>query len=131
MSTPGWKKKFILIFGLLENLIFSGTILGWSALNYMLKSEGVYQNICDEVKPYHQINGNNYSIILRNPNLIKINDQNTSNKFLTDKNVKTFNKAIISLLLADPYNRTNVTVLDQFEAYYMEPTFSPIYVSLI
>lgn len=45
-STRPWKKRFILIFGLFENLIFTGTILGWSALNYMLKAEGVYRHLC-------------------------------------------------------------------------------------
>lgn len=31
----------------MENLIFTGSILGWSALNYMLKEEGVFENLCD------------------------------------------------------------------------------------
>uniref|UniRef100_T1K030 Major facilitator superfamily (MFS) profile domain-containing protein n=1 Tax=Tetranychus urticae TaxID=32264 RepID=T1K030_TETUR len=47
MKTPSWKKWLILIVGLMENLIFTGSILGWSALNYMLKEEGVFENLCD------------------------------------------------------------------------------------
>lgn len=46
--TPNWKRWTILFFGFLENLVFSGTILGWSALNYMLKQEGVFESVCQE-----------------------------------------------------------------------------------
>lgn len=46
MDTPKWKKILILSMGLLENFIFSGSILGWSSLNYMLKEEGVYNYLC-------------------------------------------------------------------------------------
>ncbi|KAI1289929.1 Solute carrier family 43 member 3 [Halotydeus destructor] len=49
MMTPTWKRWFILFCGLLENLVFSGSILGWSALNYMLKQEGIFADQC--VKP--------------------------------------------------------------------------------
>lgn len=46
MSLTGWKRWFVLVIGLLENLIFSGSILGWSALNYMLKQEGIFADLC-------------------------------------------------------------------------------------
>lgn len=48
MSCIGWKRWFILFVGLWENLIFSGSILGWSALNYMLKQEGIFADLCQE-----------------------------------------------------------------------------------
>ena len=41
-----WQRWTILFIGLLENLVFSGSILGWSALNYMLKQEGVFSSLC-------------------------------------------------------------------------------------
>lgn len=64
MSYPTWKRWTILFCGLFENLIFSGSILGnrlvvplvtlvslrpstgWSALNYILKQEGVFSELC-------------------------------------------------------------------------------------
>lgn len=127
MSTPIWKKNFILIFGLFENLIFSGTILGWSALNYMLKSEGVYRDICEDVKPHFEINDyniNNYSIIQRNSISMQNNSENTNV-------INTLNNAVINLILTDSHNETNVTFLEELEAYNMEPRFSTIYVSNI
>ncbi|XP_074598965.1 equilibrative nucleobase transporter 1-like [Brevipalpus obovatus] len=47
METPVWKKRFILIFCLFENLIFSGNIYGWSALNFVLKEERIFSSYCD------------------------------------------------------------------------------------
>lgn len=49
--TPTWKRWTILFCGLIENLVFSGSILGWSALNYMLKQEGIFESVCydDEI----------------------------------------------------------------------------------
>ncbi|XP_076329315.1 equilibrative nucleobase transporter 1-like isoform X2 [Tachypleus tridentatus] len=41
-----WKKVVILFCGLFETLIFSGNVLGWTALSYMLKKEGVYLEVC-------------------------------------------------------------------------------------
>lgn len=46
--TPRWKKILMLSAGLLENFIFSGAILGWSSLNYILKEEGVYRHLCEK-----------------------------------------------------------------------------------
>ncbi|GFU62006.1 uncharacterized protein NPIL_220221 [Nephila pilipes] len=43
---PRSKKYFLLFWGLLETWVFSGSILGWSALHYMLKQEGVYGHLC-------------------------------------------------------------------------------------
>lgn len=63
--TPTWKRWTILFCGLIENLVFSGSILGWSALNYMLKQEGIFESVCyDEISssrtslslnPYSQV----------------------------------------------------------------------------
>ncbi|GFT86793.1 uncharacterized protein TNCV_4163731 [Trichonephila clavipes] len=44
---PRSKKYFLLFWGLLETWVFSGSILGWSALHYMLKQEGVYGHLCN------------------------------------------------------------------------------------
>lgn len=52
MSMPTWKKRLILIIGLFENLIFTGSILGWSALNYMLKEEGIFSDYCHDNVPH-------------------------------------------------------------------------------
>jgi len=132
MSTPNWKKNFIVIFGLFENLIFGGTLLGWSALNNMLKSEGVYQNVCPDINPNNLINHYNYSMTQKNPVLIHANNtQNLNIKFSTDKTMNSFNKSAINLLLIDSHNDKNITLLEQFEAYYMETTLSPIYVSYV
>lgn len=48
MYMPEWKKVFILVAGLLEILVFSGTILGWTSLKLMLKNEGIYDYKCQE-----------------------------------------------------------------------------------
>ncbi|XP_074598968.1 equilibrative nucleobase transporter 1-like isoform X2 [Brevipalpus obovatus] len=52
MPMPTWKKRLILIVGLFENLIFTGSILGWSALNYMLKEEGIFSDYCNDNVPH-------------------------------------------------------------------------------
>jgi hypothetical protein len=70
MSIPKWKKNFILVFGYLENLIFSGTIFGWSALLYMLISENVYLEVCDVVETNYRSNNHNNSITNPNSTLI-------------------------------------------------------------
>jgi len=46
MKYSRWQRWAILFVGLFENLIFSGSILGWSALNYMLKQEGIFSSLC-------------------------------------------------------------------------------------
>lgn len=91
MYPPTWKRWLILAFGLLENLVFSGSILGWSALNYMLKAEGIFSDLCTDVQTsnfvtisptvnatslYSHLNSNNlvnnyinYSIIPELPDL--------------------------------------------------------------
>ena len=46
MKYSRWQRWGILFVGLFENLIFSGSILGWSALNYMLKQEGIFSSLC-------------------------------------------------------------------------------------
>lgn len=65
MPVIGWKRWFILFVGLWENLIFSGSILGWSALNYMLKQEGIFVDLCHEdlaINPVSPYPYRNYSI---------------------------------------------------------------------
>ncbi|GFY72746.1 solute carrier family 43 member 3 [Trichonephila inaurata madagascariensis] len=47
---PRSKKYFLLFWGLLETWVFSGSILGWSALHYMLKQEGVYGHLCNTLE---------------------------------------------------------------------------------
>lgn len=47
LQTPTWKKNLIVVVGLLEILVFSGTILGWSSLKLMLKKEGIYGYKCN------------------------------------------------------------------------------------
>lgn len=46
MYNSGWKKFFVVTIGLLEILIFSGTLLGWTSLKLMLKNEGIYDYLC-------------------------------------------------------------------------------------
>ena len=53
------KKVLILVCGLIENLIFSGTIFGWPALFYMLKSEGIYEHLCNDIETQDQIRTTN------------------------------------------------------------------------
>ncbi|KPM02211.1 Major Facilitator-like protein 2 [Sarcoptes scabiei] len=40
------KRFLIVLVGLIEILIFSGTILGWTSLRLMLKNEGIYEYLC-------------------------------------------------------------------------------------
>jgi hypothetical protein len=62
MSDIGWKRWFILFVGLWENLIFSGSILGWSALNHMLKQEGIFVDLCLEETMNPEYPFRNYTI---------------------------------------------------------------------
>lgn len=127
MPTPVWKKRLILIVGLLEVLVFSGTLFGWTGLVYMLKSEGVYQYMCDDIK--HDPGFNGTEDITKKPKL-KRNTDTRSTDFVAK--LKYLNKEVIDLLLAErPVNGSNVTVLDQLEAYHMEPSFEPQYVSAL
>ncbi|XP_054163220.1 equilibrative nucleobase transporter 1-like [Oppia nitens] len=52
-----YRRFIILLCGLIENLIFSGTVFGWPALFYMLKSEGIYEHWCLNVDSdsHHQV----------------------------------------------------------------------------
>lgn len=65
MAIVGWKRWLILFVGLWENLIFSGSILGWSALNYMLKQEGIFVDLCQEAVISSPFPYRNYSIDAR------------------------------------------------------------------
>ncbi|KAJ6222141.1 hypothetical protein RDWZM_000686 [Blomia tropicalis] len=59
MQMPEWKKILILVVGLLEILIFSGTILGWTSLKLMLKKEGIYDYKCRRQTNITNENNNN------------------------------------------------------------------------
>lgn len=48
MYKSKWKRFLVVVVGLLEILIFSGTILGWTSLKLMLKNEGIYDYLCDD-----------------------------------------------------------------------------------
>lgn len=63
MTISMTKKIVILICGLIENLIFSGTIFGWPALFYMLKSEGIYEHLCHNVENRRMITTANTSLV--------------------------------------------------------------------
>ncbi|CAG2172806.1 unnamed protein product [Oppiella nova] len=130
MSTPVWKKRFILIFGLLENLVFSGTILGWSAMNYILKSEGVYQYVCDEVKPQFQYKNLNFLNVSedtdRRIKLKRNSGEQNDDQFL--QKLKTLNQEFVDLLVKESVNNgKNMSLLEQLEAYQIETSFSLIY----
>ncbi|GIX66491.1 uncharacterized protein CEXT_18201 [Caerostris extrusa] len=66
---PRSKKYFLLFWGLLETWVFSGSILGWSALHYMLKQEGVYGHLCTTVQDVPSTNSTASSLLapLLNP----------------------------------------------------------------
>jgi hypothetical protein len=73
MAISSGKKILILICGLIENLVFSGIIFGWPALFYMLKSEGIYEDLCEFSETNQQITANsnhssynNYSLSAEN-----------------------------------------------------------------
>ena len=42
-------RTFLLVWSFMENLLFSGLRAGWPALVYVLKKEGIYQHLCDDV----------------------------------------------------------------------------------
>ena len=128
MTTPVWKKRLILIVGLLENLLFSGTIFGWTALNYMLKSEGVYQYVCDENLHNNLETAYNATSEVTRKQILKRNAGDEDNTFASS--LRRLNKEVIDLLVTDRVvNGTNKTVLEELEAYHMQPSFSPSYVS--
>ncbi|XP_054719767.1 equilibrative nucleobase transporter 1-like [Uloborus diversus] len=41
-------RHFLLWYGLLETFVFTGNIFGWTALHYMLRKEGIYEQVCEE-----------------------------------------------------------------------------------
>ncbi|KAJ8304081.1 hypothetical protein KUTeg_017664 [Tegillarca granosa] len=49
-----FKKLTIVLITLIETLLFGGLLLGWSSLVYVLKEEGLFENLCD----HHSNNGN-------------------------------------------------------------------------
>ncbi|KAG8194710.1 hypothetical protein JTE90_028024 [Oedothorax gibbosus] len=57
-------RYFLLFWGLLETWVFSGSILGWSALHYMLKREGVYGHLCTDIVPYGTVNNSTSFVAL-------------------------------------------------------------------
>lgn len=103
MTTPTWKKYLILLCGLLENLIFSGPIMGWSALNYMLKHERIYESICE----YHFDSRFNGSVFTKD-------DQVTNNS--SEVFAEKLANAVNNLLTAKLNNETNITLLNEMEA---------------
>ncbi|CAL1299553.1 unnamed protein product [Larinioides sclopetarius] len=40
-------RQFILWYGLFETFVFTGNIFGWTALHYMLRQEGIYEDACE------------------------------------------------------------------------------------
>ncbi|CAG2106746.1 unnamed protein product [Medioppia subpectinata] len=62
MSISSHKKVLILLCGLIENLIFSGTLFGWPALFYMLKSEGIYEHLCHTIESQHYTSAQNNNL---------------------------------------------------------------------
>ncbi|GBN26728.1 hypothetical protein AVEN_55261-1, partial [Araneus ventricosus] len=40
-------RQFILWYGLFETFVFTGNIFGWTALHYMLRQEGIYEDVCE------------------------------------------------------------------------------------
>lgn len=48
--SPGWKKWIITIWAFMECLLFSGMLYGWGSLNFVLKSEGIYADLCENGK---------------------------------------------------------------------------------
>ena len=47
----GWKKWLIAGWGFVECLLFGGLLYGWGSVVYVLKSEGIYADLCDDVLP--------------------------------------------------------------------------------
>lgn len=41
-------RHFLLWYGLFETFVFTGNILGWTALHYMLRKEGIYSYVCED-----------------------------------------------------------------------------------
>ena len=103
MTIPTWKKYLILFCGLLENLIFSGPIMGWSALNYMLKHERIYESICE----YHFDSRFNGSVFMRDDQTANNSSENLAEKLAN---------AVNNLLTAKLNNETNITFLNEMEA---------------
>lgn len=79
MKYSRWQRWAILFVGLFENLIFSGSILGWSALNYMLKQEGIFSSLCHHDTSILSFSAQNESRSgVNQPNLIvSWNDSNS------------------------------------------------------
>lgn len=45
----GWKKWLVAGWAILECLLFGGLIFGWGSVNFVLKSEGIYADLCADV----------------------------------------------------------------------------------
>ena len=46
-SNPiGWRKWILLLWAVIEIVLFSGIMFGWGVLVFVLKDEGLYSNLC-------------------------------------------------------------------------------------
>ncbi|XP_060572191.1 equilibrative nucleobase transporter 1-like [Ruditapes philippinarum] len=44
----GWKKWLVAGWAFMECLLFAGIMFGWPSLNFVLKSEGIYADLCED-----------------------------------------------------------------------------------
>ena len=43
-----WKKYFVAGWAFTECLLFAGLLYGWPSLNFVLKAEGIYSDLCED-----------------------------------------------------------------------------------
>lgn len=75
-----FKKLTIVLITLIETPLFGGLLLGWSSLVYVLKEEGLFENLCD-----HHSNNGNLKADLTPENSTNIT--NTTNEDISERKV--------------------------------------------
>lgn len=133
MYMPEWKKALILIVGLLEILIFGGTILGWTSLKLMLKNEGIYEYKCQLKTPINSSNEtqerlqralipSNSNLILTTPpptntnfslkiNFTFINNNDEGNRFKSVQGMPLRSTVVIPFESPNTFNQTFIYTL--------------------
>ena len=44
----GWKKWIVAGWAFMECLLFAGLLYGWASINFVLKAEGIYADLCED-----------------------------------------------------------------------------------
>ncbi|XP_060561701.1 equilibrative nucleobase transporter 1-like [Ruditapes philippinarum] len=74
----GWKKWLVAGWAFMECLFFAGLLYGWASINFVLKSEGIYADLCEDTVNSsfltYSVNNSESSVV----NVVMLNATTTS-----------------------------------------------------